>query len=139
MKTKVHVPRAPSALLSKSEREKVFLEVHIQNMTTESLWFEAIKFECVDGWLFEDANITTDSVDRVNIFEGDAAMMHPQDLRQYLYILSRKDDARPSIPVVHPPGTVIPLGRLDISWRSPFGGPGRLLTSVRAWTSAFQC
>lgn len=56
--------------------------------------------------------------------------MQPQDMRQYIYILSPK--AVPEFPVTHAPGSVISLGRLDIAWRSSFGEPGRLLTSVRA-------
>jgi len=34
------------------------------------------------------------------------------------------------LPTVHVPGSIIPLGRLDISWKSSFGEPGRLLTSM---------
>ncbi|EJD53235.1 DUF974-domain-containing protein [Auricularia subglabra TFB-10046 SS5] len=127
VKTKVHTPRAPSALLSRTEREKVFLEVHVQNLTAEPLWFEQMKFECADGWLVDDANLTSH---KTSIFSGAAALIQPQDLRQYVYVLTPTPESVPSFPVVHAPGTVISLGRLDISWRSSFGGPGRLLTSM---------
>lgn len=63
--------------------------------------------------------------------------MHPQDMRQYIYILS--PTVVPSFPAAHPPGSVIPLGRLDISWRSSFGEPGRLLTSVGTYLYSFSC
>jgi hypothetical protein len=55
--------------------------------------------------------------------------MQPQDMRQYIYILAPK--VLPDLPITHTPGSVISLGRLDIAWRSSFGEPGRLLTSVR--------
>jgi hypothetical protein len=131
VKTKVYVPRSPSALFSPVEREKVFLEVHIQNMTQESLWFERMRLECVDGWQAEDANTmeTGANGEKESIFVGPTALMQPQDTRQYIYVL--QPVSAPPFPVTHEPGSSIPFGRLDISWRSAFGEPGRLLTSVR--------
>ncbi|KAJ7470381.1 hypothetical protein FB451DRAFT_1253551 [Mycena latifolia] len=130
VKTKVHAPRSPSALMSSSEREKVFLEVHIQNLTAETMWFERMRFECADGWDVVDGNVI--DVDREgepeSIFSGSTALMQPQDMRQYIYILSRKSTAL--IPVAPVPGSSVALGRLDISWRSSYGEPGRLLTSM---------
>ena len=126
VKTKVHVPRSPSALLSAEERTKVFLEVHIQNLTSEPMWFERIIFEPAPEWRVQDANLLPDSQE--SLFSGTMAMMQAQDTRQYVYILSEVNP--PNIPVQHAPGTVLPLGKLDISWRSTFGEPGRLLTSV---------
>jgi hypothetical protein len=63
------------------------------------------------------------------LFLGDNALMQPQDMRQYIYILAPK--VLPDLPITHAPGSVISLGRLDIAWRSSLGEPGRLLTSVR--------
>jgi hypothetical protein len=126
VKTKVHVPRSPSALLSTEERSKVFLEVHIQNLTSDPMWFERIVFEPAPGWHVQDANLLPDSQN--SLFSGAMAMMQPQDTRQFIYILNEINP--PAVPVQHAPGAVIPLGRLDISWRSSFGEPGRLLTSV---------
>ncbi|KAJ7090197.1 hypothetical protein B0H15DRAFT_837467 [Mycena belliarum] len=130
VKTKVHVPRSPSALMSKTEREKVFLEVHIQNLTTDTLWFESISFECADEWDAVDGNVfdVDPEGEPGTIFSGSTALMQPQDMRQYIYILSRKSTTlMPTFPV---PGSSIALGRLDISWRSSYGEPGRLLTSM---------
>lgn len=123
--------------MSRTEREKVFLEVHVQNLTSEPLCFEKMKLDCVDGWTVEDANLwdsdapSEDSprdsaLSMATVFSGAMAIMQPQDTRQYLFILSPKPEAIPEFPVIHQPGSVIPLGRLDISWRT-----GRLLTSVR--------
>ncbi|OAX43830.1 DUF974-domain-containing protein [Rhizopogon vinicolor AM-OR11-026] len=132
VKTKVHTPRSPSALLTSSERDKVFLEVHIQNMTPDAMWFDRMEFDCAEGWNVADANTmptgsADDNSDRV-LFSGSMALMQPQAIRQYIYILTPASSS--SFPVVHPAGSVIPLGRLDISWRSQFGEPGRLLTSM---------
>ncbi|KAI0948362.1 hypothetical protein AcV7_009128 [Taiwanofungus camphoratus] len=127
VKTKVHVPRAPSALLSRAEREKVFLEVHIQNLTQDAMWLERMQFECTDGWQVQDVN-HLDNEDKENIFSGSMALMHPQDTRQYIYILTPM--VLGALPVSYQPGSIVPLGRLDISWRSSYGEPGRLLTSM---------
>ncbi|KAI9509963.1 DUF974-domain-containing protein [Russula earlei] len=126
VKTKVHLPRSPSALLSTEERSKVFLEVHIQNLTSEPMWFEHMIIEPAPGWHVQDANVLSDS--QGSLFSGAMAMFQPQDTRQYIYILNEVNPS--AIPVQHAPGTVLALGRLDISWRSSFGEPGRLLTSM---------
>ncbi|KAG6812766.1 hypothetical protein H0H92_000681 [Tricholoma furcatifolium] len=125
VKTKVHVPRSPSALLSRTEREKVFLEVHIQNLTQEPMHFEKMHLECTDEWEAEDVNLLDDAT---QLFSGPQALMQPQDTRQYIYILTPKSTSL--TPVALAPGTIVPLGRLDIFWRSSFGEPGRLLTSM---------
>ncbi|KAG0706365.1 DUF974-domain-containing protein [Suillus ampliporus] len=130
VKTKVHMPRSPSALLTSSEREKVFLEVHIQNTTQDAMWFERMVFECAEGWSVADANTIPSADDDKDhrLFSASMALMQPQAIRQYIYILTPTLSS--SFPVVHPAGSIIPLGRLDISWRSQFGEPGRLLTSM---------
>ncbi|KAJ4488342.1 DUF974-domain-containing protein [Lentinula aciculospora] len=128
VKTKVHAPRSPSALMVPSERDKVFLEVHIQNLTSESIWFERMHFEAAEGWSARDANVVNVDGEEQSIYTGSTALMQSQDMRQYIYILSLKTSSLE--PVVYLPGAVIPLGRLDISWRSSYGEPGRLLTSM---------
>ncbi|KAG9122718.1 hypothetical protein FRC07_000775 [Ceratobasidium sp. 392] len=120
VRTKVHVPRSPTALLNPRERHKVFLEVHVQNLTAKPLHFERIQFECAEGWKLDSPPSGMDKL----------ALLHPQDLRQYMYILMPTPEATPSFPIPYPPGTMIALGRLDMSWRSSFGEPGRLLTSM---------
>ncbi|KAI0306738.1 hypothetical protein B0F90DRAFT_804513 [Multifurca ochricompacta] len=90
------------------------------------MWFERIIFEPAPGWHVQDANLLPDG--QGSLFSGPMAMMQPQDIRQYVYIFNEIDP--PVIPVQYSPGTIIPLGRLDISWRSSFGEPGRLLTSM---------
>jgi trafficking protein particle complex subunit 13 len=128
VKTKVHVPRSPTALLSSAEREKIFLEVHIQNLTPEPMWFERMSLEAVDGWTIVDENAIGTGPVKESVFSESSALMQPQDMRQYVYTMTPV--LTPTLPVIHAPGSIIPLGRLDISWRSSFGEPGRLLTSV---------
>lgn len=133
VKTKVHSSRSPSALLDLSERDKVFLEIHIQNTGQHPLHFEQLQFESEESWQVEDGNVMR--VDEGNgreeeesLLSGSLILIHPQDTRQYVYILSPKVVSL--FPVTYSPGSVIPLGRLNISWRSSFGEPGRLLTSM---------
>lgn len=144
VKTKIHTAKSPSALLHPLERDKVFLEVHIQNMTQETMWFDRMELECAEGWRALDANrlsSTDPSGDNTqaqkSLFSGSMALMQPLAVRQYIYILSPTNI--PTLPVTHPPGSVIPLGRLDISWRSKFGEPGRLLTSVSVVSPLCVC
>ncbi|KAI6110072.1 DUF974-domain-containing protein [Pisolithus sp. B1] len=132
VKTKVHVPRSPSALLDPVEREKVFLEVHIQNTTQEPMWFERIDFDCAEGWTATDMNqVRTgmdDSAESTPLFSGSVALMQSQATRQYIYVLL--PTTIPTFPAPAQPGSIISLGRLDISWRTHFGEPGRLLTAM---------
>lgn len=128
MKTKVHSPKSPSALLSTIERDKIFLEVHIQNLTQDAICFERMSLECTDGWAVVDGNMLHTGDDERSIFSGSMALMQPQDMRQYIYIL--KPTSTELLSTVPVPGSIIPLGRLDISWKSSFGEPGRLLTSM---------
>ncbi len=130
VKTKVHTPKSPTALMSRTERERVFLEVHVQNLTQEPLWFERLDFRPVDGWTATDSNMLDPSTSssRSRAFYGPGSLVQPQDTFQYVYILTPA--FIPSFPSKPAPGTVIPLGRLDMAWRSNFGEPGRLLTSV---------
>jgi len=90
--------------------------------------FENMQFECAEGWTVDDPNTTLVDGEHQPLFSGSMALMKPQDIRQYIYILT--PHPAPLIPIIYAPGTVIPLGRLDISWRSSFGEPGRLLTSM---------
>lgn len=142
MKTKVHVPRSPTASMSSWERDKLFLEVHIQNLTQSPLWFEKIQLEPVDGWKVDDGNfLSSPNVSGKSqnpkpliIFSGSIAVMQPQDIRQYIYIMTPRTSASSRVQFTPAPGAIVPLGRLDISWRSSMGEPGRLLTSVSSHT-----
>ncbi|PVG02984.1 DUF974-domain-containing protein [Serendipita vermifera] len=130
VKSKVHLPKSPTALMSKTEREKVFLEIHLQNLTQEPMWFEKLEFRPVDGWTSVDSKTSDQSPKIMDETEGRSpnSLVHPQDTIQYVYTLMPA--MIPVFPVKPVPGSVIPLGRLDMVWRSTFGEPGRLLTSM---------
>lgn len=103
--------------MSPTEKDKVYLEVHIQNVTQEVMWFERLRFEPVEGLVAIDGNVYQPAGAQTpsNIFSGWSALMHPSDVRQYLYIIS------PTSPIpswsAPPAGSVVPLGRYVI--RSP--------------------
>ena len=113
-----------------SEKDKVFLEVHIQNSSQQPLYFEQMRFECVESWEVQDANVLAvdDDGQEQSIYSNTMPLIQPQDTRQYVYILNPKVTVL--TPLTYAPGSVVPLGRLNIAWRSLFGEPGRLLTSI---------
>lgn len=110
-----------------SEREKIFLEVHIQNVTQETMHFERLSLEPTDEWQVQDPNIMDDNQ---SVFSGSIALLNPQDVRQYIFILFPTSTSSQRPLAVHAPGSIYPLGRLNIMWRSSYGEPGRLLTST---------
>ncbi|KAF8337622.1 uncharacterized protein EI90DRAFT_3043622 [Cantharellus anzutake] len=130
VKTKVQTLKSSNALLRPSERDKVFLEVHLQNLSSGPMTFQRIRFECApnSGLKVRDLNDA--------LYDNTRAGMSPGDTRQYLYVLSPREsdgdgsEAPPERPSKQAPGSTVPLGRLDIAWTSSFGEPGRLLTSM---------
>ncbi|KAF8644116.1 hypothetical protein AX16_008645 [Volvariella volvacea WC 439] len=119
VKTKVHTPRPSSGCHTLSERDKIFLEIHVQNHTANSLYFEKFQFVPTEDWVV----ISTSDL---NSADSTINLMQPQDVQQHLYILSPQQS-----PLTTPTSDLlIGLGRLDLSWRSSFGEPGRLLTST---------
>lgn len=88
--------------------------------------FERIFLDPAPGWTVDESDF---GPVQERLFSGVNALMQPQDARQYVYVLNPVEESKFFVPPE--PGAVIQLGRLDISWRSAFGEPGRLLTSVR--------
>ena len=81
-----------------------------------------------------DADTSTDTVrppsNDFELVDGMATLL-PQDTRQYLFLVARDGLSKSAFPPVYPPGTVLPLGRLDLSWvTGPYRDPGRLQTST---------
>ncbi|KXS21234.1 DUF974-domain-containing protein [Gonapodya prolifera JEL478] len=66
---------------------------------------------------------TSSAPTRVESTFGPTNLLHPTDVRQYLYILHPR---HPSDPLTL---TTATLGKLDIQWRGPMGEVGRLQTS----------
>ncbi|ORY47086.1 hypothetical protein BCR35DRAFT_356228 [Leucosporidium creatinivorum] len=119
VRTKAHSPNAfiATTSLSATERNKIFLEVQVQNQCEQAMWFERMRFEPVVGWKLEDVN--------EGLFTGTEALLPPAAVRQFVFVLS----ATPQVPIA-PPGSSQGLGRLDIVWRTPHGEVGRLQTSM---------
>jgi hypothetical protein len=125
---------------------RVLLEAMVQNVSGVTMWMERMRFEVADAFTVQDLNVVIDeqgsnrqdddkAADKstetgaVSIF-GQHDYFAPNDVRQYLYVLTPK------------PGkelfakTTNVLGKMDILWRSQFGETGRLQTSQLTRKSA---
>ncbi|KAI8149512.1 hypothetical protein BJV82DRAFT_588327 [Fennellomyces sp. T-0311] len=99
---------------------RVFLEAQLQNVSAGPMFLERMKFEASEHFSFQDMNtiVGTDELVFGHHF------IHPQDVRQYLYMLTPRDPQNDRIA-----RTTNALGKLDIVWRSAMGDLGRLQTS----------
>lgn len=132
VKTKAHSPspQSPTTLLSKTERSKVFLEVLLENLCEQAMSFERVRFDSTGDWTSHDANHLSSvalslGAEPISLFSGEAALLPPGAVRQYLWVLTPTAAASPAAP-----GASQALGRLDIAWRTPNGEPGRLQTAM---------
>jgi len=133
VKTKVHVPQSVTALMSPTEKDKVFLEVHIQNVTHEPMWFERLRFEPVEGLVAIDGNVyqPVGTTTPNSIFSDWTALMHPSDVRQYLYIISPTSPTPSwSAPAA---GSIVPLGKYVMMSSLAFSYS--VLISFKDWIS----
>ncbi|KAG0349599.1 hypothetical protein BG004_000005 [Podila humilis] len=144
VKTKVNQPPGPSSAaqeaaangnvpipMSVSKGGVVLLEALVQNMSGVTLWMERMRFDVADTFTVRDLNvviprnITTDPQEGekpLSVF-GEHDYFAPNDVRQYLYVLTPKQGKESMA------RTTNVLGKLDILWRSQFGETGRLQTS----------
>ncbi|KAG1470892.1 hypothetical protein G6F56_002427 [Rhizopus delemar] len=100
---------------------RVFLEAQLQNISDKPMFLERMKFEALEYFEYESLNQRVDEEDQ-SVF-GDR-FIHPQDVRQYLYMLSPRLSSTDRLS-----RTTNALGKLDIVWRSAMGDMGRLQTS----------
>ncbi|KAF9413491.1 hypothetical protein BGZ76_005019, partial [Entomortierella beljakovae] len=111
----------------------VLLEAMVQNISGVTMWMERMRFDVSDAFTVRDLNIVIDEDERgdeeenktksvVSIF-GKHDYFGPNDIRQYLYVLTPK----PGMEIMAKTTNV--LGKMDILWRSQFGETGRLQTS----------
>ncbi|KAF9175856.1 hypothetical protein BGX21_007851 [Mortierella sp. AD011] len=115
----------------------VLLEAMVQNVSGVTMWMEKMRFEVTDAFTVKDLNIVIEDddgegeekragshekSDPVSIF-GKHDYFAPNDVRQYLYVLTPK----PGKELMAKTTNV--LGKMDIVWRSQFGETGRLQTS----------
>ncbi|KAF1807065.1 hypothetical protein V8B55DRAFT_1462050 [Mucor lusitanicus] len=124
-KFQVSNPLAVKTKLNNMIDGRVFLEAQLQNVSAGPMFLERMKFEPSEHFQFEDLNQCVASKDEsreASVF-GDS-FIHPQDVRQYLYMLSPRSSDNDRIS-----RTTNALGKLDIVWRSYMGDLGRLQTS----------
>ncbi|KAL7421536.1 hypothetical protein Q5752_003305 [Cryptotrichosporon argae] len=133
IKTRIHTPSQPNAALSPSRRKRVFLEVLVQNAASQALGFRSVDLEPVLGLEIVrdgDASASTAAA------PSKLASLLPGDTTQFLFILqptSATTDApaRSLFPPHAQPGSIAPLGRLDVSYVcGPHHERGRLQTST---------
>lgn len=143
IKTRVHTPSNPNNVLSK-HRSDVYLEVLVQNVSAAALAFERVVLDPVPGLMARSIG-KEDATAAGVVPEGDAPdtpSLLPGDTTQRLFLLSPTEEAEPSdealaalplssFPPTFATGTVLPLGRLDLSWVSgPYREHGRFQTST---------
>lgn len=123
-KFQVSNPLAVKTKLNNMIDGRVFLEAQLQNVSAGPMFLERMKFEPSEHFQFEDLNqrVSVKQQDNDSVF-GDS-FIHPQDVRQYLYMLSPRNSENDRIS-----RTTNALGKLDIVWRSYMGDLGRLQTS----------
>lgn len=127
----------------------MYLEILAQNVAVDGMVFDRVYLEPVHGLISkriastDGASVSTE--DPSDTGGEDARTLLPGETRQYLFLLSpsaseaiegdtaRAEDRAPqsTFPPHHAPGTILPLGRLDLTWRSGRAhDPGRLQTST---------
>ncbi|XP_031552970.1 trafficking protein particle complex subunit 13-like [Actinia tenebrosa] len=112
------------------EDDTVFLEAQVQNITSSPMVMESVRLEPSQIYTVIDLNSVSDDSNKLNSEEaptenvfGRGSFLHPNDTRQYLYMLRTK----PSYERNHKSASMV--GKLDIVWRTGFGERGRLQTS----------
>ncbi|WVW83694.1 hypothetical protein I302_105715 [Kwoniella bestiolae CBS 10118] len=125
IKTRIQTPTNPNTLLSPTKREQVYLEILIQNVSGESMILSKVLLEPVQGLLSHSIQD-----------ENEGVMLLPEDIRQFLFVLfpspsPEEGGERSTFPPSYPGGTILPLGRLDVTWLSgEYHLKGRLQTST---------
>lgn len=107
---------------------RVFLEAQLQNVSVGPMYLERMKFDPSEHFTFTDLNTIVKEKDEDDNQKKDSVFgdpfIQPQDVRQYLYMLSPRDPNNDRMA-----RTTNALGKLDIVWRSAMGDLGRLQTS----------
>jgi hypothetical protein len=148
IKTRIHTPVTPMFLLDPTRRSDLHLEVLVQNTSMTGLVFDKVLLEPVKGLLSSSAtNSEIIKLQRLNQQSSSNETLFPDDTRQYLFTLSPDETypvkegesstssstgtPRSVFPPSYTPGSILPLGRLDMAWFSaPYREAGRLQTST---------
>lgn len=141
IKTRIYQTSHPNTALDLSTREQVYLEILAQNVSPEGMVFDRVYLEAVHGMtsrMVKSRESTAQEDQDESEADKETRTLLPSETRQYLFLLSptahTQDEAavpRTSFPPIHQPGAILPLGRLDLTWRSGLAhDPGRLQTST---------
>ncbi|PRP89496.1 hypothetical protein PROFUN_01359 [Planoprotostelium fungivorum] len=111
----------------------IFLTAQIQNLTTNPLFLETVRFEPLPLYVATDLNQMEDNSKSLGGVLGDLIYMKPSDVRQYLFKVKEVDDVE-LMNQVEPKGESrgkigSVIGKLELTWKSNFGESGRLQTA----------
>lgn len=132
VRTKAIAPSSGGMSLPHSERNKIFLELQIQNLllpsppssllsriTSSTLYFDTITFKPLPS--FELVSSSSDG--------GEGRILKEGDINQYVFVLRSLG----GIERRGKEGESEPLGRLELRWTGPEGEKGGLTTSLLGW------
>ncbi|KJE92725.1 hypothetical protein CAOG_03639 [Capsaspora owczarzaki ATCC 30864] len=116
--------------------DDIFLEAQVQNITPAPMYIEAVKFEAMPQFDFQDLNVLSSAASASSSSTNQAGLkaspattfglayhVNPQDIRQYLYRLSPKVKGDKTARAADK------IGKMDILWKTNMGEVGRLQTS----------
>lgn len=129
----MHTATHPNSALSPSRRADVYLEVLMQNVSPAAMEFGDVTLNAVEGLVARPILPAEAPADFEVGKHAEPPSLLPGDTLQRLFVLSPAADtgALSSFPPTYAAGTVLPLGRLDISWiAGPYRDPGRFQTST---------
>lgn len=121
-------PSTINAIFSPTIRHQLYLEVQIQNQSVQPIIFQHVKLIPPHPEADADAEETLEYVDMnldgsTNLLPTSMTRLSIGDANQFLFLVIQS--AHPS-----PNKSIQVLGRLDISWYSTMGEPGRLMTNA---------
>ncbi|BEI84150.1 hypothetical protein CcaverHIS002_0407540 [Cutaneotrichosporon cavernicola] len=137
IKTRVHLPANANTALDAQRRSAIYLEVLMQNVSPAAMEFRSVVLQPTPG-LEARALGAFDTLDGAETAFPRAPPTPEEpllsgDTTQRLFVLTPIDTPEDvplsSFPPIYAPGTVLPLGRLDIAWVAG-GEPGRFTTST---------
>ncbi|KAL0904191.1 hypothetical protein M5K25_026266 [Dendrobium thyrsiflorum] len=119
-------------------KESTFLEACIENHTKSNLYMDQVEFEPVQNWsasiLKADDNISNSNAQASEIFKLPLLIRAGGGIFNYLYQLKQSSQESGQVKV----GGSNILGKLQITWRTNLGEPGRLQTQQIIGTPLIQ-
>lgn len=121
-KIQVYKPLDVKTKFYNAENDDVYLEVQVQNITTDPITLEKVALDASNLFQVLSLNLTDDNE---SVF-GKTTILHPQCTSQFLYCLY---PVKKMLGHMKSLGEMTNVGKLDIVWRSNLGERGRLQTS----------